>query len=62
MNLYYDLPLMYFHCDISFPLVEIKFETQEYFNSEKMIDFKNRRKNRKVNFVFSTAPRRIFFV
>ena len=42
---------MYFHCDISFPIVEINFTKKEDFNSEMMIDFINRGKNRKVNFV-----------
>ena len=51
LNLYYDLSLMYFHCHIAFPLVEIDFKTEEDFDSEKMIDFINRGKNRKVNFV-----------
>ena len=55
LNLYYDLSLMYFHCHIAFPLVEIDFKTEEDFNSEKMIDFINRGKNRKVNFVILPA-------
>ena len=42
---------MYFHCDLSFPSVKINFECEENFDSEKMIDFINRGKNRKVNFV-----------
>jgi hypothetical protein len=42
---------MYFHCNISFPSVEINFKSEEDFDSEKMIDFINRGKNRKVNFV-----------
>ena len=50
-NLFYDLTLMYFHCNISFPLVEISFKKEDNFNSDKMIDFINRGKNRKVNFV-----------
>ena len=55
LNLYYDLSLMYFHCHLAFPLVEIDFKTEEDFNSEKMIDFINRGKNRKVNFVILPA-------
>ena len=55
LNLYYDLSLMYFHCHIAFPLVQIVFKTEEDFNSEKMIDFINRGKNRKVNFVILPA-------
>ena len=46
-----DLIILYFHCDISFPLVEINFTKKEDFNSETMIDFINRGKNRKVNFI-----------
>ena len=44
------LKIMYLHCELAFPLVEISFEKEEKFNSEKMIDFINRGK-RKVNFV-----------
>ena len=50
-KLLYDLIIMYFHCDISFPLVQIDFTKKEDFNSEIMIDFINRGKNRKVNFI-----------
>ena len=50
MNLFYDLSLLYFHCHIAFPLVEIDFKTEEDFDYIKMIDFINRGK-RKVNFV-----------
>ena len=49
--LFYDLSLLYFHCHIAFPLVEIDFKREEKFNSSKMIDFINRGKNRMVNFV-----------
>ena len=55
LNLYYNLSIMYFHCHIAFPLVEIDFKTEENFNSEKMIDFINRGKSRKVNFVILPA-------
>ena len=50
-KLLYDLIIMYFHCDISFPLVEINFTTKEDFDPEIMIDFINHGKNRKVNFI-----------
>ena len=50
-QLFKDLTIMYFHCGISFPLVEINFNKEDDFNSEKMIDFINRGKNRKVNFI-----------
>jgi len=55
LNLYYNLTIMYFHCHIAFPLVKIDFKTEEDFNSEKMIDFINRGKSRKVNFVILPA-------
>jgi len=56
LNLYHDLTIMYFHCHIAFPLVEIDFKTEENFNYEKMIDFINMgKRNRKVNFVILPA-------
>ena len=55
-KLFLDLTIMYFHCNIAFPLVEISFKNEENnFNSETMIDFINRGKNRKVNFVILPA-------
>jgi hypothetical protein len=51
-KLFYDLAILYFHCEITFPLVVISFKKKEDFNSSEMIDFINRGKNRKVNFVF----------
>ena len=50
-KIFNDLSLMYFHCNLSFPSINIDFNTEETFNTEKMIDFINRGKNRKVNFV-----------
>ena len=50
-KLFYDLSILYFHCIIAFPSVEISFDKKENYNSEEMIDFINRGKNRKVNFV-----------
>ena len=50
-KLFRDLSRMYFHCQLSSPRVEINFNKQTDFISEKMIDFINRGKNRKVNFV-----------
>ena len=50
-KLFNDLTILYFHCDLSFPLVTISFKKEENFNSEKMIDFINKGKNRKVNFI-----------
>ena len=55
LKLYYDLSIMYFHCHIAFPLVRVDFRKEDNFNSDKMIDFINRGKNRKVNFVILPA-------
>ena len=54
-GLFNDLSIMYFHCNIAFPLVKVDFKMEEDFNSEKMIDFLNRGKNRKVNFIILPA-------
>ena len=54
-KLFHDLAIMYFHCDISFPSIEIDFTREDDFNSEKMIDFINRGKSRKVNFIILPA-------
>ena len=51
-KLFYDLAILYFHCKMAFPSVKINFDKKEDFNSREMIDFINRGKNRKVNFVF----------
>jgi len=50
-KLFSDLTIMYFHCDLSFPSIQINFKKENDFISEKMIDFINRGKNRKVNFI-----------
>ena len=50
INLFYDLTLLYFHCHIAFPLVEINFKTEDNFNSRKMIDCINMGKYKNVNF------------
>ena len=52
--LFSQLTILYFHCELSFPIVEINFndiKSGESFNHEKMIDFINKGNNRKVNFV-----------
>ena len=52
INLFYELTLLYFHCHIGFPLVEIDFKAENNFDSNKMIDVIYMGiKNRKVNFV-----------
>ena len=52
VKLFYDLILLYFHCHISFPLVEIDFKAEDNFDSNKMIDVIYMGiKNRKFNFV-----------
>ena len=50
-KLFNDLTLMYFHCNLSFPLVKISFDKEDNFNTDKMIDFINTGKNRKVNLI-----------
>ena len=51
-DLYLKLSILYFHCKISFPLVEISFKSENNYNPEKMIDFLNNgKKDRKINFV-----------
>ena len=50
-KLFYDLTIMYYHCDLAFPSIQINFTKESDFISEKMIDFINRGKNRKVNFI-----------
>ena len=53
-TLFPQLTKLYFHCKLSFPIVEIGFDdikSGESFNHETMIDFINKGNNRKVNFV-----------
>ena len=55
LNLYKDLLVLYFICELSFPPVKINFNLEEeYFNSKTMIDnFQiGKRHKAKVNFVF----------
>ena len=52
--LFSQLTKLYFHCELSFPIVDVDFNDIESgmpFNHEKMIDFINKGRNRKVNFV-----------
>ena len=50
-TLFSQLTILYFHCELSFPIVEVDFNSEKIFNHEKMIDFINKGNNRKVNFV-----------
>ena len=52
-NLLSQLIKLYFHCEISFPNVEVVFDLNKEikFIHEKMIDFINKGNNRKVDFV-----------
>ena len=53
-TLFPQLTKLYFHCELSFPIVDIDFNDFKSgipFNHETMIDFINKGKNRKVNFV-----------
>ena len=52
--LFSQLTILYFHCKLSLPIVDVNFndiESGVSFNHEKMIDFINKGNNRKVNFV-----------
>jgi len=46
-----QLTILYFHCELSFPIVDIDFNSEQIFNDEKMIDLINKGNNRKVNFL-----------
>ena len=48
-----QLTILYFHCELSFPIVNVDFylKSDEPYNPEKMIDIINKGNNRKVNFV-----------
>ena len=50
-KLFYDLTVMYFHCDLAFPLVSIDFKKEDKKKKKKMIDFINTGSDRKVNFI-----------
>ena len=52
-KLYIDLLSLYFQCAITFPSIEIDFNSQNNFDFTKMIDYLNNKggKNKKVNFV-----------
>jgi len=48
-----QLTILYFHCELSFPIVDVDFNynSEMLFNHEKMIDFINKGNNRKVDFL-----------
>ena len=50
-TLFFQLTILYFHCELSFPNVEIDFNYEIKFNHEKMIDFINKGNKKEVNFV-----------
>lgn len=51
-NIFYQLTILYFHCELSFPPVSINFRLdQNDFDSETMIDIINMGRG-KINFVF----------
>ena len=50
-EIFSQLTILYFHCRLSFPIVDIDFNSELQFNHEKMIDFINKGNNRKVDFV-----------
>ena len=51
--MFYQLTKLYFHCELSFPIVDVDFNlnSEILFNHEKMIDFINKVNNRKVYFI-----------
>ena len=49
--LFSQLTLLYFHCELSFPNVDVDFNSEIKFNHEKMIDFINKGNKKEVNFV-----------
>ena len=46
-----QLTKLYFHCEVSFPIVDVDFNSEQIFNDEKMLDLINKGNNRKVNFL-----------
>ncbi len=42
---------LYFHCELSFSIIDVDFNTDSLFNHEKMIDLFNTGINRKVDFI-----------
>ena len=52
-ELHSQLTILYFHCELSFPIVDVNFDlnSEIIFNHEKMIDFINKGNNRKVDFL-----------
>ena len=48
-----QLTILYFHCELSFPIVDVDFNLDSgiIFNSEKMFDFINTGMNRRVDFI-----------
>ena len=50
-TLFFQLTILYFHCELSFPNVDIDFNSEIKFNHEKMIDFINKGNKKEVNFV-----------
>ena len=43
--------ILYFHCELSFPNIDVDFNSEIKFNHEKMIDFINKGNKKEVNFV-----------
>ena len=52
-TLFSQLTILYFHCELTFPIVNVDFylKPDEPYNHGKMIDFINKGNNRKVNFI-----------
>ena len=56
IEIYKKLTILYIHCMLSFPIINIKFDLDESnktdFVPNEMIDWTNKGTNRKVNFIF----------
>jgi len=50
-TLFSQLAILYFHCELSFPIVDVDFNSEIKFNHEKMINFINKGNKKEVNFV-----------
>ena len=51
--MYKELTILYFQCEISFPVVQIDFDNNaKNFNSETMIEYPHNHGNKNVNFVY----------
>ena len=52
IELYKELLLFYFHCELSFPSIKVDFDHNSIFDSNKMEDYPHNKGKRKVNFIY----------